>query len=254
MSKIDPEIALHFRDQLRDARALALRDAEAFEDIVFVLERLGAYLHGRMGDLGKYSDTICSVAAASPMAAEVPSKLPELHSSFKVRYELVRKARNAALHEGALARHLTVNSIELSLVLEEALMNGNLRAGDFMVRNPVCAYPWQPLSFIRQIMLVNSFSCLPVPISEGAETAWRIISDFGVAQYLRCNGEISMERLVQKLQQAVNEGGLQLLPAKTCSPDDKVQDVLRLSEGSPSLVLSSGDKQLLGILTSFDLL
>ena len=32
------------------------------------------------------------------------------------------------------------------------------QVSDFMVRNPVCASMWQPLSFIRQSMLVNSFS------------------------------------------------------------------------------------------------
>jgi hypothetical protein len=254
MSKIGPEIALHFRDQLRDARAIALRDAEAFEDIVFVLERLGAYLEGRMGDLGQYRDKICGVAASSPMAVDVPSTLPEFHSSFEVRYEMVRKARNAALHDGALARHLTVNAIELSLVLEEALMNGKHRAGDFMVRNPVCAHLWQPLSFIRQTMLVNSFTYLPVEICEQSETSWRMVSDFVVAQYLRINGEISKKRLVHTLQHAVNERGVQLLRAKTCSTDDEIGDVLQLSGGFPTLVISTSNKQLLGILTSFDLL
>ncbi len=37
-STLKHEVALHFRDQLRTARAAALRDAEAFPDIVFVLE------------------------------------------------------------------------------------------------------------------------------------------------------------------------------------------------------------------------
>lgn len=37
---MDPEVALHFRDELREARAVALKDAEAFEQIVLVLERI----------------------------------------------------------------------------------------------------------------------------------------------------------------------------------------------------------------------
>src|SRR5258708_23556055 len=175
MTKITTEIVLHFRDNLREARALALRHAEAFEDIVFVMERLGAVLEGRMSDLGKYRETIQNIAARSPMAVEVPSMLPELHSTFEARYEMVRKARNMALHEGALARHLTTNAVELSPVLEEALMNGHHRAGDFMVKNPVCAYLWQPLSFIRQTMLVNSFTYLPVAAGEGERASWRMI-------------------------------------------------------------------------------
>lgn len=34
---MEQEVALHFRDQLRAARSVALRDAEAFQEIVFVL-------------------------------------------------------------------------------------------------------------------------------------------------------------------------------------------------------------------------
>ena len=71
---------------------------------------------------------------------DVPSKVSDSHSQFIMKYEIVREARNAALHEGALARHLTVNAVELSLVLEEAIMSRCYRVGDFMVRNPMCAY------------------------------------------------------------------------------------------------------------------
>jgi hypothetical protein len=138
----------------------------------------------------------------------------------------VREARNAALHEGALARHLTVNAVELSLVLEEAIMRGSYRAGDFMVKNPVCAYLWQPLSIIRQTMLVNSFSYLPVPTSENGVPVWRLIADFQLAQYLRTDGEISTNRLTQKLQQVVDSGQLQLLLAETCGPEDGIEAVL----------------------------
>jgi hypothetical protein len=32
---LEQEVALHFRDQLREARAVALKNAEAFERVVF---------------------------------------------------------------------------------------------------------------------------------------------------------------------------------------------------------------------------
>ena len=95
---MEQEVALHFRDQLRAARGAALRDAEAFQEIVFVLERLGAYRSKEMGSLGFYLEAIKEVAARSPMATEVPSKLPEWHQEFEVKYGLVREARNTALH------------------------------------------------------------------------------------------------------------------------------------------------------------
>ena len=41
---MDRKVALHFRDEFREARAAALKDAEGYQQILFVLERLGAYL------------------------------------------------------------------------------------------------------------------------------------------------------------------------------------------------------------------
>jgi hypothetical protein len=188
------------------------------------------------------------------MAADVLSRLPDIHTSFDLKYQIVREGRNAALHEGALARHLTVNAVELSLVLEETLMSNLYRVGDFMVRSPVCAYLWQPLSLIRQTMLVNSFSYLPVPTGEGEETTWKLVSDFRLAQYLRIEGKISTPRMTQKLQEAVNSGELELLPAKICSPDAEIESALRRTEGYPVLVPSPDNRQIMGILTAFDLL
>lgn len=251
---MEEEVALHFRDELRVARAAALRDAEAFHAIVLVLERLGGYLEATpRGSLGAFRDKIAEVASRSPMAVEVPSLIPEFHSQFTTQYEMVREARNAALHEGALARHLTVNAVQLSLVLEEALMQGYLSVGHFMVRNLACAYLWQPLSFVRQTMLVNSFSFLPVPVKEDGKTVWKLASDLRLARYLRTNGVVARERLVHKLQEALDSGQMELLPAPTCGPDEKLEAVLR-TDGLPTLVLSSASRELLGIVTPFDLL
>ena len=41
-TKVDEASALFFRNQLREARAQALRDAEDFHDLLFTFERLGA--------------------------------------------------------------------------------------------------------------------------------------------------------------------------------------------------------------------
>jgi hypothetical protein len=254
MADMENEAALHFRDELRAARAVALRDAEAFQEIVFVVERLGAFLSKKRRNLGMYLPLIKEQAARSPMAEDVPNELPDFHQQFEVKYEIVREARNAALHEGALARHLTSNAIELSLVLEEAIMSERHQVSDFMVRNPVCAFVWQPLSFIRQTMLVTSFSYLPVPLKTAGHTDWELISDFRLAQYLRKNGKVEKDGLVQRLQDAVKAGHIELHSAKTCGPQDKIEVVLQTSDGLPTLVLSPDDKELLGILTPFDLL
>lgn len=251
---MEQEAALYFRDQLRIARAAALRDAQAFQEIVLVLERIGAYLK----DGGRGLDSFCRVikeqAIRSPMAEDVPCELPDFHQKFEVKYHIIREARNTAIHEGALARHLTVNAVELSLVLEEGIMIDRHQVSDFMVRNPVCACLWQPLSFIRQTMLVNAFSYLPVATLKEKNNSWQFISDFRLAEHLRRNGKVSKEGLRQKLQDAVDSGQLELLPARTCNPTDQIEKVLEESAGLPTLVLYPGGRDLLGILTPFDLL
>jgi hypothetical protein len=105
------------------------------------------------GDRGE----IETVAGESALASEVPAQWRGIHVPFPLLYGIVKDARNEALHQGAFARHLTVHAIELSLVLEDAMRRSfeNPVVGDFMVRNPVCAELWQPLSFVRQQMLTN---------------------------------------------------------------------------------------------------
>jgi hypothetical protein len=112
------------------------------------------------------------------------------------------------MHEGAFARHLTSRSIDLALLIEDGLVAKMDRIGDFMVNGPVSASAWQPLSFVRHVMLANSFSYLPVWI----ETApgWRLISDFAVASYVRSATSKSerRRRLSQSVREAVVAKGL----------------------------------------------
>ncbi len=251
---MEREATLHFRDQLRAARAAALRDAEAFTELVSVFERLGAHLTNKRVTLEKYRKAISALAKQSPMAEDVPRELPDYHQKFVVKYEVVQDARNVALHEGALARHLTINAVEMSLVLEEAIMGDSRQVSDFMVRNPVCASMWQPLSFIRQTMLANSFSYLPVAVEKNGVTEWRLISDFRLAQCLRKNGLVAKEGLIRRLKDVVESKLLELHTATICHPQDDVERILQESNWLPALVLSSDNKELLGMLTPFDLL
>lgn len=69
---MDSEVASFFRDQFRQARATALQDAEGFQEIIFVLERFGAHLIGKIKDLGKYGKAIEREAMSSPL--QMPSQ------------------------------------------------------------------------------------------------------------------------------------------------------------------------------------
>lgn len=178
----DPTV--FFRDQLRDARAVVLRDAEAYESIVLVLERMGRFLKPKANGLGGFKVDLGSIASDSPLAHSIPAEQPDFHLDFATLYEAVREARNLAVHEGALARHLSTHALECALVLEDALMSKMHTVDEFMVRAPTTAATWQPLSFIRQVMLMNSFSYLPVCFATADETKWHLVSDASLARAL----------------------------------------------------------------------
>ncbi len=260
MEDLSYEKRVYFRDQLREARATALRDAEDFRGILFALERLGSVLAPNANTLRGYETVINELAIESPLAEDTPSQWREWHIPFSRLYDLVRKARNDALHQGAYARHLTTHAIQLCLVLEDALMSGIGKVSDYMVRDVICASEWQPISLVRQQMLENSFTYLP--ISRGSK--WYLISDASVAKYLpRPNSQQRKERLAQSLEDALKTESELAEEAKTCFPHDSVEHALTLfqEDGRPVLVLRDETpkyldtpNELLGILTAFDLL
>ncbi|MGH9786513.1 MAG: hypothetical protein ACRD88_20275, partial [Terriglobia bacterium] len=97
--KQNPAITRNFCEQLRDARASAFRDAEAFDEIIWVVERIGCFFCKRTGDLGKYQKNIETLAKESPLGEDVPARWRGIHTPFPLLYDLVRKARNDALHQ-----------------------------------------------------------------------------------------------------------------------------------------------------------
>lgn len=252
---MNQEVALYFRDQLREARAVALKNAQAFEQLIFVVERIGLHLTGKIENLHAYADDVAKLASMSPLAAEVPALLPNWHAPFATLYTLVRQARNDALHEGAFARHLTNHAVELTIILEDALMGEAFAAREFMVRDPVCALRWQPISSIRTSMLVNSFSFLPVEAEVTSPPHWKLLPDFAVASYLRAAKSPTerIKRLARPLGELVKTGEITLLDAPLCGPEDYIDTILERSKGLPVLVVGL-DGDLRGIVTPFDVL
>lgn len=245
---------LYFRDQLRTARAAVLRDAEAFPEILFAVERLGAFLLGRPASLGEYRGVLVELASASVLAKTIPEENQASHVPFDRLFEIVRDGRNDALHQGVVARHLASRSFDLALVLEDALMNGSDRISDFMVRSPVCAEPWQPLSVVRHNLLENSFSFLPLR-PDGDASSWLLVSDGALARVLRATDspEERKRRLSATITEAVTAFDLQLEPAFVVAESDTVGHVLTKTADRPVLVLDD-QRRLMGIVTAFDLL
>lgn len=128
-----------------------------------------------------------------------------------------------------------------------------------MVRDPTVALPWHPISFVRQQMLRNSYSFLPVWISEKGRREWSLVSDRAVARYLRgVDDQLELTdratRLTRTLTRAVDEG-LEVEPVDHCAPDAPVHEVAALLKLRPVLVYrDEHPERLLGIVTAFDLL
>lgn len=263
---LDEKSARAFRLELQAARESAIKDAEAFEGIVHVIERLGSFLLGRIEGLGKYKPEVAKIAYLSSLAGDVPGDWRELHTPFDLLYAAVKDARNDALHVGAYARHLTTHAIELALILEDALwIVENIVKGDFqrmkavvsdyMITNPICAYLWQPISIIRQIMLTNSFSYLPVEVGHGK---WRLVSDLAVARYLQdCSNNQRKKRLATSLEEAMKEKDLfpSLDEAVCIDSLATIGEALKQTGGKPLLVTSKkAGSEIVGFPTPFDLL
>ena len=250
--------ALTFANQLRCAREIALKDAEAFDAIIHAIEGLGSFLTGKILDLGKYKKELEKLSSNSALAEDLPKEY-RVFLTFSQLYELVRVARNDALHQGAFARHLTNHAIQLALILEDALRNYHEQeddpatqcVSDYMVRNPICAELWQPLGFIRQEMLINSFSFLPV-----SERKCHLISDRAIAAYLRADeSKWRKRRLAITLGNAIEESGIELTKAECLNERDTVAFAIGLLRDTPLLVRRKTDPEMLvGIVTAFDLL
>lgn len=246
-----PEVRRHLRDQLRSARAQVHQDAEAFGAVAQVIERIGRLVGVDGHGMGDAKGAVVSISNKSSLAMSVPNRHPSFHMQFARLYGLVQELRNAAVHEGALARNLTARSIELALVLEDALMHDAKFASDYMVRGPVTAEPWQPLSFIRQTMLAHSYSYLPVLMRD---SPWQLVADHSLASYLGSGDR--KRRLRETLEEATGHG-LLLLTAETVNPDHPLHVLQQQMGPAPTLVVrnvQAHGADLLGILTAFDLL
>jgi hypothetical protein len=69
---VDRNAAVNFSAQLRVARENAIRDAEAFQEIIHVVERLGSFLYPKGQSLGNFEGVIKETAINSILAEQIP--------------------------------------------------------------------------------------------------------------------------------------------------------------------------------------
>lgn len=256
VSDLQPRERLFYRDRLRAARYAALADAEGFESICFALEALGLRLRGRQEALGLYRENIAPQAIRALVFAELPGAFPLRFKTFEALFSIVLAARNDAMHTGSYARHATQAAIELCIGLEEALMAGVERTVEnLMVSSPVTVESWQPVAHARQLMLMHSFSFLPVRLGD----AWHLVSELGLAKYLR-EGSKKL-RLAEPIETA-HRSGMQLVtvgPNELLRPSMQVADVLAAApvQQGPLLWLVVDEhrqEHLAGVLSPFELM
>lgn len=232
---------------LRDARAIVYRDAESFIEAAAVLEHVGQMLRGVvLNGLNDYKEVICNLGRQAP---EVNSERVDF------LFDTVRKARNDSVHSGDFIRHHSIRLVELLLTLEEGLVMSGKTAGDLMVQNPTIAELWHNVATARRAMLTNSFSFLPIQDRDGV---WKLLSDVAVVRHLRraTTTKERSELLGKQLQQALDDGQIELTECSRFSPGKGIEDVSKAITHLPVLIVDKvGNKErLLGILTAFDLL
>ena len=235
-----------FRDQLRDAREVALLDAEGFHPIVTALERLGAVLQRDGNNLGDFQEPLLSIARQAK-STPLGDADRGLFTPVEVLYASVKNGRNDAVHQGAYARHLVRHCVELAILIEEGLVADLKCVADFMVRSPACAETWQPVALARQRMLTSSYSYLPIRV----DGEWKLISDYAIASYLSTAGR-PRDALRERIAVVYERGALSLETAALVGPHASIQQALEISGGRPVLVVE--DQRLLGLATPFDFL
>jgi CBS-domain-containing membrane protein len=194
--------------------------------------------------------SLASTRALSSLANDFPA----LFTRFDALYETVKRARNDAMHIGVYARHATNAAIELCIGLEEALMVEQqiprVVVADFMVKAPVVVEPWQPVAHARQLMLMHSFSFLPVFLE-----AWKLVPELSMARYLHRTPN-RRELLATRIDEAA-KNGLDLIDAVVVKATAEVSDLLKVEKPGnlPMLWLVLGpSNELSGVLSPFELM
>jgi len=234
-----------FRVGLRAARAEVQADAEGFETIVFEIERLGRNLAPTGTGLGAY---------AGPLETLVKRALGEEEANhFRQRLFLLKESRNDNAHQGAHARHASLEAVDAALVLEDALAQSwkNLEARNVMVANPIVAEHWHTLHEIRHQMLRYAFTSIPVDHAG----QWFLIRDGWLARWVAGKSNTARKAAYrQTVAEIISELGE---PVTTIPSSAKLGEIdLSLLQKGLLLVHDElrADKPVVGVIAASDML
>jgi len=132
---------------------------------------------------------------------------------------------------------------------------GRITVADFMVKASVSIEPWQPVAYARQLMLMHSFSFLPVFMEGG----WKLVSELAMAKYLNKPNAEKKKLLANSIDDASkqSECGLQLIEAKTVQVSEVVSEIFKnvtVGQSSTLWLAVDENKRLVGVLSPFELM
>ena len=244
---------LYLRKQLQKARYKVLEDGENWLVIEQEVEAVGKAVSESpepVYGLEKLKEPLQDfVEKHHPTASQD-------EEDFKDLLEEVRRVRNDEAHTGAAARAAAKIATTVGIYLEDSLMVAS-RAGDnvkaYIQKEVVRAYTWQRLEECRRLMLMHSFSYLPIKIGKD----WRLLTDVNLAKYLasaKCDRE-QKKLMWEKVACAIKkEVKLELEPANKVKQTDSKACALKKMDGKAAIVTEGENKDLVGIITPFDLL
>ncbi|WP_139322963.1 CBS domain-containing protein [Deinococcus marmoris] len=236
---LSPDEAAYFLSLFRRARYQVLDDAEDFRSVCFALEELGCRLKGKnLRSLSKYKEVLTRIICTK-------SK-----NEFSVFFEMVKIARNEASHRGVFARNLASKSLKICIFIEKELLEMTTSVRHLMSENVIFIEPFFRLSKVREIMLENSFSYLPIILNG----QYYFISDFNIAKIWHENKNSDAIRYNTEIKSCVSESDL--LSADELLSNDKIDEAFKKIRDRPALVFNGTHKNrsLVGILAPFDLL
>lgn len=248
-NEVTENAALHFAQELRNARSKALADAEDWQELVFVFERLAKFMTScQKTDLG--SDEAKEVFLI--IARSRQEETPEAIINFKLLLQQVVCGRNSEFHGGAAARRFARHCVEFSFLLEDGLktfMNKNL--GSVMSSPVMHIETWRMLADVRRLMLENSFTWVPVK----ADRTWLVISDHALVKFLESDRKSLLTKTVADA--LLLPGGLaQTLEIFNQNSETRHERLLTALARGPVLVSdeNASPDRIVGIVTAFDLL
>ena len=250
----EEEECLELRKRLQKARYQVLEDGENWLGIAQAIEAVGKAIakedkyRSGLGSLKKELQKFIKKKHPTTDPGKKEAERGPLESTFENLLEGVIEARNDEAHTGAAARSAARIAVVVGIYLEDTLMAARGADKDvkaYIQEQVVRAYKWQRLGECRRLMLTYSFSYLPVKI----KNEWKMLSDADLAEYLVVKGPDARKETVEE----AIKNGLNLEDAVEVKSIYCKEKALKKMKGQAAVVINK-EKELLGIITPFDLL